>query len=190
MEPSFSSFCALGEADEPELAAERIRAAGAFQHGDGAVGRDVDVVVGRLEDDRAAGAEHRIACGGHELALVVELQAAVAGVALARGRLHHQEAAAVDRDVQRIFGLLGGALREIAKGAAVLDVADAAVASDEVVFVRARHQIFLKQRLVGLEAGGVDVRDVVGDDVQLPFQHGLPRKSDEKRILHRWFSPE
>ena len=81
-------------------------------------------------------------------------------------------------------------MREIAKGAAVLDVADAAVAADEVVFVRARHQIFLEQRRVGLEAGGVDVRDVVGDDIELPFQHRLPRKSDEKRILHRWFSPE
>jgi hypothetical protein len=81
-------------------------------------------------------------------------------------------------------------LREIAVGAAVLDVADAAVAADEVVFVRAGRQIFLKQRIVGLVARRVDVRDIVGDDIQLPLQRGLPRKSDEKRVLHRWFSPE
>ncbi len=79
---------------------------------------------------------------------------------------------------------------EIAEGAAVLDVADAAVAADEIVFVGARHQIFLEQRGIGLEARGVDVRNVVGDDVELPLEHRLPRKSDEKRILHRWFSPQ
>ena len=118
----------VGETDEPELAADRIRPAGALQHGDGAVGRDVDVVVGRLKHDRPAGAEHRIARDRHQLALVVELQAAVAGVALAGRRLHHQEAAAVDREIQRIFGLLGGALRKVAEGGAVLDIADAAVA--------------------------------------------------------------
>ena len=153
MEPSFSSFCASAKLTSAKLAADRIRPAAAFQHGDGAVGRDVDVVVGRLEHDRAAGAEHRIAGRGHELALVVELQVAVAGVALAGRRLHRQEAAAVDRDIERIVGLLGRALRQVAEGAAVLHVADAAVAADEIVFVRARLQIFLKQRLVGLVAG-------------------------------------
>ena len=49
-------------------------------------------LVGRLEHDRAAGAEHGIAAGGDELALIVDLQAAVAGVALAGRRLHHEEA--------------------------------------------------------------------------------------------------
>ena len=68
-------------------------------------------MVGRLEHDRAAVAEHRIAGRRHQLALIVDLQAAVAGVALAGGRLHHQEAVAVDRDIERILGLLGGALR-------------------------------------------------------------------------------
>jgi hypothetical protein len=47
---------------------------------------------------------------GHELALVVDLQRAVAGVALAARRLHHQEAVAVDRDVERVAGLLGPGL--------------------------------------------------------------------------------
>ena len=76
-------------------------------------------------------------------------------------------------------------MRKIVVGAAVEHVADGAVLADEVVFVRAGFQKFLKQRLVGLEAVGVDVRDVVGDDIHLPFQHHLPRKSDEKRVLHR-----
>ena len=39
----------------------------------------------------------------------VDLQGAVAGVALAARRLHHEEAVAVDRDVERIAGLLRSA---------------------------------------------------------------------------------
>ncbi len=131
-------------------------------------------MVGRLEHDRAAVAEYGIAGRRHQLALIVDLQAAVAGVALAGGGLHHEEAAAVDCDVQRILGLLGRALRKILEGAAVQDVADGPVPADEIVFVRARIQVFLKQRLVGLVAVGVDVRDVVGDDIHLSFQHHLP----------------
>ena len=110
------------------------------------------------------------------MALIVDLQAAVAGVAFAGERLHHQKAAAVDRDIERVLGLLGGPLREILEGAAVLDIADGAVkAAPEVVFMGARLQIFLEQRLVGLVAGRIDVRDVVGDDIHLPFQRHLPR---------------
>jgi len=147
-------------------------------------------MVGRLKHDGAAGAENRIARGRHELTLVVEQHAAVTGIALAGRRLHHQKGGAVDGKIQRIFGLLGGALRKIAEGTAVLDEANAAVASHEVVFVRARLQKFLKQRVIGFVTRRVDVGDVVGDDVQLPFQYRLPRKSDQKRVLHRWFSPE
>jgi hypothetical protein len=60
-------------------------------------------------------------------------------------------------------------------GGAVGHVADAAVAAEEIVLVRARGQIFVEQRLVGLVAGGVDVGDIVGDDIHLPFQRHLPR---------------
>jgi hypothetical protein len=186
----FQQFLRVGEVHQPELAADRIRPVVAFHHGDGAVGRDVDVMVGRLKHDGAAGAEYRIACNRDQLALVVDLQAAVAGIAFAARRLHHQKGGAVDGEIERILGLLARALGKVAEGAAVLDVADAAVAADEVVFVRARLQIFLEQRTVGLVARRVDVRDVVGNDIQLPFQRRLPRKSDEKRVLHRPFSPE
>ena len=74
---------------------------------DRAVGADRDVAVGRLQRDRAAVAEHLIAVGGDQLAGGVELQRAVAGVALAARRLHRQEAVAVDRDVERVAGVLG-----------------------------------------------------------------------------------
>ena len=49
--------------------------------------------------------------------LRVDLQRAVAGVALAARRLHHQEAVAVDGDVERIAGLLDRALAEVVPGA-------------------------------------------------------------------------
>ena len=82
-----------------------------------------------------------------------------------------------------------GPAAKIVEGGAVLHEGDAAVGVREIVFMRRRAQIFLEQRPVGLEAGRVDVGDVVGNDIHLPFQRHLPRKSDEKRILHRWFSP-
>ena len=127
----------VGEPDQPQLAAHRVDPVGAFEHGDVAVGGDGDFLVGRLEHDRAGAAEHRKAGGVDELALVVDLQSAVAGVALAGRGLHHEEAGAVDRDVERVLGRLGRALREILEGAAVLHEADAAVAAGEIVFMRA-----------------------------------------------------
>ena len=166
----------LREGDQPQLAADRVGGVvGALDHGDGAVVGNRDVVVGLLEHDRSVGAEHRIAGGRTSCPCGLICSAAVAGVALAGRRLHHEERLAVDRDIQRILGLLGRSAGEVVKGGAVLDEAQAAVAADEVVFVRARHQVFLEQRAVGLETVGVDVRDVVGNDIHLPFQHHLPR---------------
>ncbi len=57
-----------------------------------------------LELDRPAVAEHAVAGAGHELALGVDLQRAVAGVALAARGLHDQEGVAVDGDVERVAG--------------------------------------------------------------------------------------
>ena len=48
------------------------------------------------------------------------------------------------------------------------------VGARKIVFVRGRVEEFLEQRPVGLEAVGVDVGDVVGDDIHLPFQRHLP----------------
>ena len=171
-----SSFCAC--AKETSRSLPRIEVGGvvgALDHGDGAVVGNRDVVVGLLEGDRSVGAEHRIARRRHQLSLRIDLQPAVAGVTFAGRRLHHQERIAVDGDIQRSLGLLGRSAGEIVKGGAVLDKAQAAVAADEVVFVRARHQIFFEQRTVGLITVGVDVRDVVRNDIHLPFEHHLPR---------------
>ena len=46
----------------------------AFADGDGAFSRDLDVAVGRLEHDRAVGAQNDIAAGGDELTLPVDLE--------------------------------------------------------------------------------------------------------------------
>ncbi len=75
-------------------------------------------------------------------------------------------------------------------GRAVLHEADAPVVAGEFVVARARHQKFVEHRVVGLVAGGVDVGDVVGDDVELAPEHDLPRQSDEKSILHRYTPPQ
>jgi hypothetical protein len=61
------------------------------------------------------------------------------------------------------------------EGRAVLHERDAAVGGREIVLVRVRGQIFLEQRPIGLVAVGVHVRDVVGNDIHLPFQHHLLR---------------
>jgi len=42
-----------------------------------------------------------------------------------------------------------------------------------------------KDDAVGLEAGRVDVGDVVGNDVELALQRGLPRQSYDKCVVHR-----
>src|SRR6185312_16543332 len=130
-----------------------------------------------------------IAGGGDELADIVELKIAVAGVALAARGLHRDEAAAVDRDIERGVGLVQPAFGEVAEGPAILHIGRAAIGALEIVFMRARGQIFLEQHVVGLEAVAVDVREVVGNHVEMTLECRLSRKSDEKRILHRWFSP-
>src|SRR4029453_777122 len=48
------------ELHHPQLAAHGVDAADAFEHGDVAVGGDVDLLVGLLELDRAAAADHGI----------------------------------------------------------------------------------------------------------------------------------
>src|SRR5580698_9210477 len=179
----------LIEADDLQLAALRVDGAGALTHGDDAVRADADVVVGGLECDRAAVAEHLVAFAGDELAGGIGRERAVSGIALAARRLHRQIALAVDRDVERIAGALDGAGAEIDPGGAILHEADFAVAAGEFLVGGARHQIFAERRLVGLEAGGVDIGDVVGDDVELMTERHLPRQADEKGVLHRILSP-
>ncbi len=71
---------------------------------------------------------------------------------------------------------------------AVLHEAHAAVGRGQFG-IGAGLQEFGEHRAVGFEAGGIHVGDVVGDDVELTLQRGLPRQANEKSILHRLTLP-
>ena len=62
-------------------------------------------------------------------------------------------------------------------------------AAREVLVAGDRHDVFLEEDRLGLEAGGVDVGHVVGHDIHLMLQRDLPRQADELRIFHRAWSP-
>src|SRR4029077_203820 len=126
----------LIEADDVQLAALRVDGARSFAHGDDAVRADADVVIGGLERDRAAVADHLIAFAGDELAGGVGRERAVSGIALAARRLHHQITLAVERDVERIAGVLDGARAEVDPGGAILHEADAAVFAGKLLVGR------------------------------------------------------
>src|SRR5665213_2952808 len=79
---------------------------GACAHADEAVVADLDVVVVRLKGDWAIFAEHRRTFATHQIAGIVDLEGAVAGVALTARGLHGDEALADDGDVERIAGAL------------------------------------------------------------------------------------
>src|ERR1019366_2682798 len=178
----FLQLLRIGERDQPKLAARRIDFRVAFAHADRAVAADRHLPVGRLQRDRAAVAEHRITVAGDELARWIDLHRAVAGVAFAARRLHYQEGVAIHGDIERIAGALDRPLAHIVPNAAVLHEAHAAAG---LVGARAGGKIFLEYRPVGLVAGGVEVRDVVGDHVHFTREPDLARQSDETRILHR-----
>src|SRR6185437_6652965 len=171
----------IGEIDDGQRAAHAVGGGITLARADGAVGTDRDLPVVGLERDRAAAAEDGIAFRGHQLAGGVDLERAVARVALAARCLHREETVAVDGDVERIAGALHAAGVHVVPDAAVAHIADARTR----VGAGGRGQIFLEQRTVGLVAGGVDVGDVVGDDVHFAAKRDLARQSDQKRILHR-----
>jgi hypothetical protein len=45
--------------------------------------------------------------------------------------------------------------------------------------------VFVENDVVGLEAGRVQVRDVVRHDIEFARKRDLPRQSDERGVLHR-----
>src|SRR6267142_3008246 len=174
------------EADEAQPAARRIVARIAtLARRDGAVRIDRDAVVGRLELDRPAVADHAVAGVGHELALGIDLESAVARVALAAWSLHHEEGIAIDGGVERVAGRPDRTGAEIAPGGAVLHVAHTPVGALEAGSLRLRHQVFFKDRTIGLVAGGVHIGDVVGHDIELTLERDLSRQSDQESVLHR-----
>ena len=76
------------------------------------------------------------------------------------------------------------ALAHVVPGRAVLHEAEAAVARGELWPWRAGGREFREHRAVRLEAGGVHVGDIVGDEIELALKRGLPRQANEKSILH------
>src|SRR5215471_14477753 len=162
------------EAHEAQPAARRIVArVAALARRNGAVRVDRDAVVGRLELDRAAVADHAVAVAGDELALGIDLEGAVARVAFAARGLHHEEGIAVDGDIERIAGRADRAGAVIAPGGAVLHEAHAPVGALEAGRLGNRHQIFLEHRAIGLVAGGVHVGDVISHDIELALERDL-----------------
>ena len=73
----------------------------------------VDRAVGGSRDRLVVGAQHGIAVGGHEPALGVERELAVARVAHALGGLDGEEAVAGDAEVERLAGLAQRAAGEV-----------------------------------------------------------------------------
>ena len=115
----------------------------------------------------------------------IDLQCAVTGIALAARRLRYQEPFAVDSDVERVTALLHAARTHIVPDAAVLNEADGRILTVKAVLARRGLDVFLEQGAVRLEAVGIDVGDVVGNNIHLALKRDLSRQSDEKHILHR-----
>ena len=116
-----------------------------------------------------------IAARRHDLALRVELERAVARVGVAAvGHLHLEEALAVDREVERVAGLLQVALRvDALRGDRRTPVPTCRPVGSWVCCVEVapgwRTVWYSRSSNTArtLEAVGADVGEVVGDDVEL-----------------------
>ncbi len=160
------------------------------RHADGAVVADGQ----RLRAFRHLDARlQRVAAVGDQLALGVDLEGAVAGVGRgAVGHLHFEEAAAVDHHVERAAGLLLAALVE------ALERGHHAYAGTQLQAGRqlrlrggraaGRTHLLVQQVFergtVALEAGGIGIGQVVGNDRHarlLRIQSGF---GDPQSLIH------
>ena len=112
--------------------------------------------------------------------LVSTPEAPVAGVADPVGGLDLEEALPLDGEVVGVARLLQRALLEVAGHAVVDHVLHRA----EPRRLHRRQGIRLQHQVLDLEAGGVDVGQVVGGDVELALQRHLPRQSDVEGVVH------
>ncbi len=165
------------------LAGERLRlgegrdlqlSLGAGAGEDGAVFGDRDVGFVPPKANRASSGEHRIALSGHERALRIELEGAIARIALAVGRVDDKEAFAVQRRIERIAGLANGAAGQIMHGRPVLGEGHILLTCRKAIILGAGHDKFFKQHLLALEADGVEVGHVVSHHVHLALKGDLP----------------
>ena len=136
------------------------------------------LVVGG-DGDGAAIALQRIAVAGHDLAVGVQGEMAVAGIAHARGVCTAKKPLPLMRQVVGRAGILDIALAEVADDAGILDEADrlrAALALGR----RDLGDIFFEFCGFALEAGRRDVGEIVRDHVHRPIGRQLLRKTNEK----------
>ncbi|MNS78254.1 hypothetical protein D3C72_1118580 [compost metagenome] len=149
---------------------------------DGAVGADSDRSALGVQGDGAAVAQDRQALLGHQHALGVGREGAVAGIGLARAALDREEGAfALDAEVQRTAGLLHRALAEVAADALVQHEAGRGA---DIVIASALTDLGPDHQLFDLEPGGVGVGDVVRHDVELAAKRHLTGQSDVGGVFH------
>ncbi len=145
---------------------------------------DMDLAVVGRDGDRAAVALHRIAVGGDELAGLVEAEMAVAGVAFAVRRLHHEETLAVDREIERAHWWCRDGPR---KGRAPTPVSCTKLRRWAPLWPSAGGTVTTYSWKVGSsrwKAGGGDVGEVVRDHIHRAIGRDLMRQTDEQRIIH------
>ena len=150
----------------------------AVQRRNRAVARDHDVGIVLVELDRTLSAANAIAFARHEFAGGAAREGAVPRVAFARRRIDDEETLAADRNVKRVAGLRQRSLREIGNRCAVLHEGHTAVGERKTIRACRRGKIFLELNALALEPVGVDVGEIVGDDVELALKRDLPRQSD------------
>jgi len=144
-----------------------------------AVGRDADVAVIGRDGDGAAVTLHLIALAGHQIAVGVEGEVAVTGVAHAGRGLNREIACAPYGHIISGAGLLDIALIGVAHHAGVFYEADRL--QPFLALGRTHHgDKFLELRGFTLEAWGRDVGDIVRDHVHRPVRGELMRKTNEK----------
>jgi hypothetical protein len=110
----------------------------------------------------------------YQLALRVQIEIAAADIALAIRRLHREEALAVERKIERRFGALERSLAEILNRGAIDHEGYPPVVAREIFVARGRVEKLLEHHRLRLEAGGVDVRDIVRNHVEFAPERDLP----------------
>src|SRR5690606_10596100 len=156
------------------------RASQGHRHRTVATDRDRQGVVGNID-----GRLHRVAAGRHDLAVLIDLQAAVTRVAKgAVGQLDFQKALALNGNIQAVAGVLQVALSVNAFGGnrahtgtdlqtrgQLVGRTHLGAGLTQVLI----HQLF-EHGASALEAGGTDVGQVVRDHIEvqlLRFEAGL-----------------
>ncbi|MNN34522.1 hypothetical protein D3C81_1483300 [compost metagenome] len=119
---------------------------------------------------------------GHQHALGVGREGAVAGIGLARRGLDREEGAfALNAEVQRTAGLLHRPLAEVAAHALVQHEAGRGA---DVSVTGALADFGSDHQLFDLEPGGVGIGDVVRHDVELAAKRHLTGQSDVGGVFH------